>query len=61
MKPSLTRMSFLIWLYNYNNTQEELRLGQRVDYSTIRKRYSFMVRLVFDGVTRCGGVVISDR
>ena len=41
--------------------QDELRLGQVVDYGTVRKRYSFMVRLVFDGVLRCGGAVIADR
>ena len=39
---------------------KEIAYGDIVDYSSLKRNYPFMSRLLFDDL-RCGGALISDR
>ena len=42
-------------------TQEkEIAFGDIVDYSSLKRNYPFLARLLFDDL-RCGGALIADR
>ena len=59
-------LSFLAFSHGVNtgrNTRrrkQEIAWGEVVDYSSMRRNYPFMARLILDDL-RCGGALISDR
>ena len=45
---------------NTHIRRQEIAFGEVVDYSSMRRNYPFMARLILDDL-RCGGALISDR
>ena len=40
--------------------RREIAFGEVVDYSSMKRNYPFMVRVIMDDL-RCGGALIADR